>query len=152
MKTALITQKDTSKAVCTLDASQCPDGSYVGRSGPNCQFVCPTAKLPPSNATTVNLQTTIGQQVIGFNAKITPLAVVEDSRCPIDVQCIQAGTVRVSATLVSGGTSTEQIFVLNTPVTTKTEKITLINVTPEKESKKTIAPTDYRFTFTIVKR
>ena len=27
---------------CTADAMQCPDGSYVGRSGPNCQFVCPT--------------------------------------------------------------------------------------------------------------
>ena len=26
---------------CTADAMQCPDGSYVGRSGPNCEFVCP---------------------------------------------------------------------------------------------------------------
>lgn len=27
--------------VCTMDAKQCPDGSFVGRSGPNCEFVCP---------------------------------------------------------------------------------------------------------------
>lgn len=27
--------------MCTMDAMQCPDGSYVGRTGPNCQFVCP---------------------------------------------------------------------------------------------------------------
>lgn len=26
---------------CTADAFQCPDGTYVGRTGPNCQFVCP---------------------------------------------------------------------------------------------------------------
>jgi len=26
---------------CTMDARQCPDGSYVGRSGPKCEFVCP---------------------------------------------------------------------------------------------------------------
>ncbi len=26
---------------CTMEAKQCPDGSYVGRSGPNCEFVCP---------------------------------------------------------------------------------------------------------------
>lgn len=27
---------------CTQDAKQCPDGSYVGRSGPNCEFTaCP---------------------------------------------------------------------------------------------------------------
>ncbi len=25
---------------CTADARQCPDGSYVGRTGPNCKFVC----------------------------------------------------------------------------------------------------------------
>jgi len=27
--------------VCTADAMQCPDGSYVGRSGSNCEFICP---------------------------------------------------------------------------------------------------------------
>lgn len=28
--------------VCTQDAKQCPDGSYVGRTGPNCEFApCP---------------------------------------------------------------------------------------------------------------
>lgn len=27
---------------CTMDAKQCPDGSYVGRSGPRCEFApCP---------------------------------------------------------------------------------------------------------------
>lgn len=26
---------------CTADAMLCPDGSYVGRTGPKCQFVCP---------------------------------------------------------------------------------------------------------------
>ena len=23
---------------CTMEAKQCPDGSYVGRTGPNCEF------------------------------------------------------------------------------------------------------------------
>lgn len=27
-------------AVCTADAYQCPDGSWVGRSGPRCEFIC----------------------------------------------------------------------------------------------------------------
>ncbi len=30
------------ETMCTQDAMQCPDGSYVGRTGPNCEFVCPT--------------------------------------------------------------------------------------------------------------
>ncbi|MEX2052790.1 MAG: hypothetical protein WD898_01025, partial [Candidatus Paceibacterota bacterium] len=34
---------DNSEEVfCTLDAKLCPDGSYVGRVGPNCEFAqCP---------------------------------------------------------------------------------------------------------------
>ena len=28
---------------CTMDARECPDGSFVGRSGPNCEFVCPSS-------------------------------------------------------------------------------------------------------------
>ncbi len=29
---------------CTEEAKQCPDGSYVGRTGPNCEFAqCPSA-------------------------------------------------------------------------------------------------------------
>jgi len=29
------------RIACTMDAMMCPDGSYVGRSGPKCEFVCP---------------------------------------------------------------------------------------------------------------
>lgn len=29
------------KIFCTQDAMQCPDGSWVGRTGPKCQFICP---------------------------------------------------------------------------------------------------------------
>lgn len=27
--------------MCTQEAKQCPDGSWVGRTGPHCEFVCP---------------------------------------------------------------------------------------------------------------
>ena len=41
---------------CTMDAKLCPDGSYVGRTGPNCEFKCPCeGENPcpvPENATT----------------------------------------------------------------------------------------------------
>ena len=33
---------------CTMEAKLCPDGSYVGRSGPKCEFAaCPTPKPTP---------------------------------------------------------------------------------------------------------
>ncbi len=32
---------------CTMDAKMCPDGSYVGRQGPNCEFAaCPSSVTP----------------------------------------------------------------------------------------------------------
>jgi hypothetical protein len=39
-----------SPVACTLDAMQCPDGSYVGRSGPECTFApCPQHTEEPSH-------------------------------------------------------------------------------------------------------
>lgn len=36
-------QQTQKEVVCTMDAKLCPDGSYVGRTGPNCEFKpCPT--------------------------------------------------------------------------------------------------------------
>lgn len=34
---------------CTMEALQCPDGSYVGRQGPSCEFAaCPSAPVAPA--------------------------------------------------------------------------------------------------------
>ncbi|MEF2175043.1 MAG: hypothetical protein V3575_01120, partial [Candidatus Absconditabacteria bacterium] len=40
------------ETICTMDAMQCPDGSWVGRSGPNCEFQCPTEELTPALCST----------------------------------------------------------------------------------------------------
>jgi plastocyanin len=38
---------------CTLEAKMCPDGSAVGRTGPNCEFAaCPVSTTTPSTSTT----------------------------------------------------------------------------------------------------
>jgi Immunoglobulin-like domain of bacterial spore germination len=36
----------TEQIVCPQDAMQCPDGLFVGRTGANCEFVCPTPSVP----------------------------------------------------------------------------------------------------------
>lgn len=34
--------KHDTTVICTQEAKECPDGSFVGRSGPQCQFAqCP---------------------------------------------------------------------------------------------------------------
>lgn len=34
-------KSDNPPIACTMDAKKCPDGTYVGRTGPKCEFVCP---------------------------------------------------------------------------------------------------------------
>lgn len=43
------TATTTPEVFCTADATQCPDGSYVGRTGPKCEFVCPEAPTVPAD-------------------------------------------------------------------------------------------------------
>jgi hypothetical protein len=40
------TATSTGPVACQEDAMQCPDGLFVGRSGPNCEFVCPAPTVP----------------------------------------------------------------------------------------------------------
>ncbi len=40
------TATTTDSISCTDDAIQCPDGLFIGRSGANCEFVCPTPTVP----------------------------------------------------------------------------------------------------------
>ncbi len=36
----------TEPVFCAADAMQCADGVFVGRTGPNCEFVCPEPTVP----------------------------------------------------------------------------------------------------------
>lgn len=144
--------EETTGTVCTMDAQECPDGSWVGRSGSRCEFVCPIATTTDQLLNTVLLlETRIGATSTAASVSIAPLA-LQDSRCPIDVKCIQAGTVKVRTNLTAGSGTAAQEFALNKPIITGGFTITLVSVGPEKESKKTILGKDYRFVFKIEKR
>lgn len=48
-------QKAAPKQACTQEAKLCPDGSSVGRTGPNCEFApCPTASTTANWKTYIN--------------------------------------------------------------------------------------------------
>lgn len=49
-----VQEANTARAqvACTEEARQCPDGTFVARGGPNCEFaLCPTAKAPAKDST-----------------------------------------------------------------------------------------------------
>lgn len=145
---------DQGKVACTLEAKQCPDGSYVGRQGPRCEFAqCPNASSSVIISPSVILRAKLGERVAGMGLSITPLVVTEDSRCPAGVVCIQAGRVVVQVKLESAlGVSTSS-FTVGQSFTTEAEVVTLVSVTPEKLGTPVgIQPGDYQFTFEVKKR
>ena len=75
---------------------------------------------------------------------VRPLAVIEDSRCPAQVQCVWAGRVRIRAE-VSGDGIRE--LTLGEPVTVSSGTLTLVDVRPGKRAPEAIAPRAYQFTF-----
>ena len=148
---------DGEGVACTMEAKLCPDGvTYVGRQGPNCEFAaCPTVSTTTNSGATsspTTVEAKINKKVATGSISLTVLEVVEDSRCPTDVQCIQAGTVRVKVLLASGLGEGAITMTLNTPITTEAEEITLVSVTPTKLSTHATAASEYTFTFKIVKR
>lgn len=55
--------------VCTQEVKQCPDGSYVSRTGPQCEFAaCPKAKAKTS-ATDTSAWETYRDEKYGFEVK-----------------------------------------------------------------------------------
>lgn len=60
--------------VCTADAMQCSDGSWVGRSGSNCTFACGSSAMSTTTANISELPgyaATIGTACSPKNAKLT---------------------------------------------------------------------------------
>ena len=94
----------------------------------------------------------IGERRTALGVSITPRAVVSDSRCPVGVTCVWAGTVTVRTSLESGLGIAEQIFELNVPITTEAEEVTLLSVEPAPREGVSVSPEDYVFTFGVRKR
>ncbi|MCR4325261.1 MAG: hypothetical protein NUV59_00425 [Patescibacteria group bacterium] len=140
---------------CTMEAKQCPDGSYVGRTRPNCEFaVCPPAdgggrEVPSGSLSPERIEARIGQGASAMGVKVIPLEILEDSRCPSDVTCIWAGRVRLLAELQSASGTAEREFILGQPVATGAVSITLIAVYPDTLSTVSIGQGDYRFVFEL---
>lgn len=149
------------QVVCTMDAKVCPDGSYVGRAGPQCEFVdCPVfiATTTTATATTTTTVTSInvagtvaklGETVTVDGVSITPISIIEESRCPTDVQCIQAGAITIKAKLVRGNNIQEMSLKLDTPTSFDTKVVTLNDAIPKPNTKVTLKDSDYRFSFNV---
>jgi hypothetical protein len=140
------------QTVCTMEAKICPDGSAVGRSGPNCEFAaCPDTGTTTDPNAPISVTAVLDQTVTAGAIKITPLTIIEDSRCPSDVVCIQAGTVRVLTRLAMGANTTEQTVKLGEGVSFGGYTISLTNALPVKISTHTVDASEYQLMFKVEK-
>lgn len=86
----------------------------------------------------------IGETVRVGGLRITPLRLVEDSRCPQNARCIWAGRVRLSVRI--GGAIRELTLGEGTRVPGGT--LQLAAVLPDRKTTATrLTPRDYRFAF-----
>lgn len=128
---------------CDNDAKLCSDGSYVKRSGKNCEFnICPTVSIQ-----TNKIITSLGGSGKISNITISPQEVISDSRCPSGVQCIWAGTVEVRTILSTQNAHGELVFKLSEAQIFGDYEITLVDVSPLK-TQNNISDSEYKFTYT----
>ncbi|WP_429000269.1 hypothetical protein [Stenotrophomonas rhizophila] len=88
----------------------------------------------------------LGEMAAVDGPKVRPDRVIEDSRCPADVQCIQAGRLVVRATVLGGGWSKELDLTLGVPVPLADGMLTLVDATPVPVTGET-SGSAARFTF-----
>ena len=89
----------------------------------------------------------IGETVRVGSLTATPRRLVEDSRCPLTVRCVQAGRVVVS-TQIAGPAGTETVpLVLGEPFAVHGTTVTLVSARPEKWNERRRPRSEYRFVF-----
>jgi hypothetical protein len=94
----------------------------------------------------------LGERAYADGTDVTPLEVLEDSRCPADAQCVWAGRVRIRATVHHGSGDVERELESGKPITVAGGKLELVAVHPATSSRKATVPEDYRLGFRFTNR
>jgi len=89
----------------------------------------------------------IGETVRVGPLLATPRAVVEDSRCPYNVRCVQAGRLVISTQLSGDGWSETVPLTLGEPFAVQGTTVTLVSGRPEKWSERRRPRNEYRFIY-----
>lgn len=110
-----------------------------------CATTPPAPPPPPPPGPTAAL----GQVAEVGGLRLRPTELVEDSRCPAQVQCVWAGRVRIITAIErpSGGETVNAGLTLGEPVAIDGGQLTLVAVQPDKGFPGSIEMARYRFTF-----
>ena len=88
----------------------------------------------------------IGQTTEFGGHKVTVLKLVEDSRCPVEVNCVWAGRVKITLGIDRrDGTNVRELG-SDAPIQALGGTLELLRTQPDRRADRNIAPGDYRFT------
>lgn len=111
-----------------------------------------TIVTPPTTSTTKaygNVTLALMERGVFKNITISPTTLLGDSRCPVKVQCIQAGNVRVALSITTGGKTSVVNMATGETINKDGFVITFISTTPAKVADMQEADVDYKFTFSV---
>jgi len=133
----------------TLDSLINKQVTITGRYAEGNLFEADTIK-PAINSNPEIGEIRIGEEAYINGLKITVLSLIEDSRCPIDAVCIQAGQVRLRVLLRSNTDKDEVIISSDKPETLfDSFKVSLIKTEPSAKAAELINQNNYIFTFKV---
>jgi hypothetical protein len=107
---------------------------------------CATLPAHPSDGIA---RAKLGQRVYVDGPYVTPLAVLEDSRCPMNARCVWAGRVRLSVKIELGSRSETREIGSDKPIQVADGTLALVEVQPDKLAGKETKRRKYRFGFTF---
>ncbi len=89
----------------------------------------------------------LGETVAVDGPRVTPLEVLEDSRCPMNARCVWAGQVRLKVRVHLGAGDKELELISNKPALVADGTLELVEVQPDRVAGETFDPKNYRFGF-----
>ncbi len=87
----------------------------------------------------------LNQQADLGGPRVTVLRLIEDSRCPVEADCIWAGRVKVRVRVELGSGTRLHDLATDQSVGIADGVLELTRVLPARSSQRVIAPEDYRF-------
>jgi hypothetical protein len=107
---------------------------------------CATTPAPGTDADGI-AWAKLNQRVYVDGPYVTPLEVLEDSRCPINARCIWAGRVRLSVKIDLGSRSETREITTEKAIDVADGSLSIAAVEPGQMAGTTTDAKDYRFGF-----
>lgn len=143
--TASTTATSTSSEVAISTST--PEPVTHPAPAPKPHVPSPSAYYPYGSLTLYLNQPAVFKDGLG----IRPLEVLEDSRCPMGVFCIQAGSVKISLRVNENGITKIETIMTGQTITVGADTVTFESAEPARPQHGNPPASSYRFTFIVEK-